>query len=116
MESQTAWWLSKSGPPTVDVRCISNILCNSTNGNLWIAVYASNRVMQFNPSGKHLTDVVLPAYGVACTTWGGPDFDTLFIATGKDRSEHPRENDKGGHIYAFKPPGVKGYPKYEFGG
>ena len=88
----------------------------STNGNLWMAVYSTNRVMQFDPTGKYLTDVVLPAYGVTCTTWGGADSDVLFIATGKDRREQPSKDDKGGHIYAFKPFGVKGYPKYEFGG
>lgn len=33
-------------------------LDDSTNGNLWIAMYSSWRVMAFDPTGKHLVDVV----------------------------------------------------------
>jgi sugar lactone lactonase YvrE len=79
-------------------------------------MFASNRVMCFDPKGKHLTDVLFPARNMACTTWGGPDFDTLYIASGKDRSENAREDDEGGHIFAFKPRIAKGYLKYEFAG
>ncbi|KXT12612.1 hypothetical protein AC579_382 [Pseudocercospora musae] len=86
------------------------------NGNLWIAMYSSWRVMAFDATGKHLVDVIFPSYNMACTTWGGPNFDTLYIASGKDRSADPKGNDKGGHIYAFKPPNAKGSPKHEFAG
>lgn len=72
--------------------------------------------MCFDPAGKHLADVHFPARNMACTTWGGAKMDTLYIATGKDRSTRARDNDMGGHMFAFKPPGVRGSAKYEFDG
>lgn len=80
-------------------------------------MFASNRVMAFNPLGRYLADVVFPARNIACTTWGeGGGFDTLYIASGKDRGSDPKEGDISGHIFAFKPKGAKGGPKFEFAG
>ncbi|GME34711.1 hypothetical protein BP6252_06437 [Neofusicoccum parvum] len=88
-----------------------------TDGNLWIAVYASDRVMVFSPQGEHLRDVLLPARNPTCTTWGGQDFDILFITTASDRANESDENDEGGHMFKYKPDGgVKGFAKHEFAG
>lgn len=91
----------------------------STEGNLWIAMYASNRIMVFSPSGAHLKDIVLPAYSPTCTTWGGADFDIIFAASGKDKREGGKETgggDEGGHMFKYKPVGSRGGPKFEFAG
>lgn len=108
---------------------------NSTDGNLWIAMYSTWRVMAFNPDGKQIAEIVralnlhyhkprsltdilqiFPTYNMTCTTWGGPNFDTLYITSAKDRSSDPKPGDKGGHVYAFKLPNIKGQPKHEFAG
>ncbi|RDW75295.1 hypothetical protein BP6252_06437 [Coleophoma cylindrospora] len=86
------------------------------DGNLWIAVFASNRVMVFDPQGKHLKDVVFSAHNPACTTWGGKDFDIIFVASGKDRSITAKADDEGGHMFRYREKGVKGSAKFEFAG
>ncbi|KAH7316990.1 regucalcin [Stachybotrys elegans] len=85
-----------------------------TEGNLWIAVFASNRVMVFSPAGRHLKDIVFPARNPACTTWGGKNNDILFIASGKDRSPKAKVDDEGGHMFRYHAEGTKGVSKYEF--
>ncbi|KAH8884066.1 regucalcin, partial [Thozetella sp. PMI_491] len=86
-----------------------------TEGNLWIAVFDSNRVMVFSPEGRHLKDIIFSARHMACTTWGGKEENILFVATGKDRKgQAVRENDEGGHMFRYTAHGVKGVAKYEF--
>lgn len=87
-----------------------------TDGNLWIAMYASYRVMVFSPKGQHLKDIVFPAYNMTCTTWGGRNFDILYVASGKDKRADGRADDEGGHMFMYKPTGSRGMPKYEFAG
>ncbi|KAJ5256566.1 Anterior fat body protein [Penicillium angulare] len=87
-----------------------------TEGNLWIAMFDSNRVMVFSPSGRHLKDIVFSARNPACTTWGGKNFDIIYIASGKDRRANPAPNDEGGHMFRYKPTDARGQPKHEFNG
>ncbi|KAL2872301.1 SMP-30/gluconolactonase/LRE family protein [Aspergillus lucknowensis] len=87
-----------------------------TEGNLWIAVFDSNRVMVFSPQGRHLKDIIFPARNMACTTWGGRNLDILFIATGKDRKGTAKAGDEGGHMFRYHAVGTKGTAKYEFAG
>ena len=46
----------------------------------------------------------------------GKNFDIIFVATGKDRTEGAKPSDDGGHMFRYKPVGFKGMPKYEFKG
>ncbi|RJE22940.1 SMP-30/Gluconolaconase/LRE-like region [Aspergillus sclerotialis] len=87
-----------------------------TNGNLWIAMFASNRVMVFSPEGRHLKDIKFPARNPACTTWGGKNHDIIYVASGMDRSPNAKPDDEGGHMFRFKPSDARGQPKFEFAG
>ncbi|KAJ5679943.1 anterior fat body protein [Penicillium macrosclerotiorum] len=87
-----------------------------TKGNLWIAMFDSNRVMVFTPDGRHLKDIVFSARNPACTTWGGKDFNIIYVATGKDRRANPAPGDEGGHLFRYKPTDARGQPKHEFDG
>ena len=87
-----------------------------TEGNLWIAVFASHRVIVFNTPAKHLKNVVFSANNMACTTWGGKDHDIIFVATGIDKSPDRKPDDEGGYVFRYRPRGFKGFPKYEFAG
>ncbi|WWC91511.1 uncharacterized protein L201_006457 [Kwoniella dendrophila CBS 6074] len=85
-------------------------------GNLWIAMWGSSRVMCFSPQGKHLKDIKFTARNMACTTWGGPNYDTLYIASASDRRPNKKnQNDDGGHLFKYHV-GIKGLPKYKFKG
>ncbi|WWD22234.1 hypothetical protein CI109_106725 [Kwoniella shandongensis] len=83
-------------------------------GNLWIAMWASSRVMCYSPTGEHLRDIVFTARNMACTAWGGPNYDTLYIASARDKTGRNKDDD-GGHLFKYHV-GVKGLPKYAFRG
>ncbi|TVY75916.1 Regucalcin [Lachnellula suecica] len=86
-----------------------------TDGNVWMAVYGSSRIMVFDPAGKRVRDVVLAAKAVTCPTWGGRNNDVLFATTAQDKSAGAE--DEGGHVFRYNPPaGTRGTPKHEFGG
>ncbi len=73
--------------------------------------------MIFDPAGKHLKDVRFSGKRLTCPTWGGKDFDTLFITSAIGDDNDVKEGDEGGHVFRYKPAGkVRGLPKYEFGG
>ncbi|EGC43473.1 SMP-30/Gluconolaconase/LRE domain-containing protein [Histoplasma capsulatum var. duboisii H88] len=86
-------------------------------GNLWVAVYSSSRIMVFSPDGKHLKDIILTARNVTCTTWGGRNWDLIFATTAQDPNLQSREVDDGGHMFLYKPQdGSRGQAKLEFAG
>ncbi|KAJ5099589.1 hypothetical protein N7532_006590 [Penicillium argentinense] len=87
-----------------------------TDGNLWVAVYATSSIMVFNPDGQKLKEIKLPAKYITCPTWGGKNNDILYMTTARDRTDNPDPSDDGGHMYMFKPSGVQGHVKYEFPG
>ncbi|WVF73220.1 hypothetical protein IAT40_008039 [Kwoniella sp. CBS 6097] len=84
-------------------------------GNLWIAMWGSHRVMCYSATGKHLKDIKFTARNMACTSWGGPNYDTLYIASATDKSPRKRADDDGGHLFKYHV-GIKGLPKYKFKG
>lgn len=89
---------------------------SSSDGNLWIAVYSSHRIMVYSPAGQHIKDIVFPAANVTCTTWGGSNFDMIFLTTAGDRGEgNLDQDDQGGHMFRFKPIGSRGGAMNEFG-
>lgn len=116
VESRTGWWWSKF-LIFVLIQC-SGLADErfSTDGNIWVAVYATASVMLFSPEGKCLKQGGLPAMYPTCPTWGGKNHDMLFLTTARDRTGNPDPADDGGHIYMFRPGGASGQAKYEFGG
>jgi sugar lactone lactonase YvrE len=73
--------------------------------------------MVFDPTGKHLKDIKFESVNnVACATWGGKDFETLYVVSGKDKSARGNADAEGGHVFRFEPKGMKGAPKFEFAG
>ncbi|WWD03447.1 hypothetical protein V865_001499 [Kwoniella europaea PYCC6329] len=87
----------------------------SVEGDLYIAMWASSRVMVYSPEGKHLKDIKFTARNMACTSWGGPNYDTLYIASATDKRPNKNPEDDGGHLFKYHV-GVKGLPKYKFKG
>ena len=72
--------------------------------------------MVFDPNGKHLKDIVVSSYNPACTTWGGKNFDIIFMASGKDKRPNASHDDDGGHMFRYKPETARGIAKFEFAG
>ena len=111
MVSLMGWWSSKSLEYFVYL-----LTSCSTEGNLWNAVYGTHRVMVFSPKGDHLKNIVFGARNITCTTWGGRNYDILFLTTASDQSKNARPEDEGGNIFQCRIEGVKGKPKYECAG
>ena len=88
---------------------------SSVHGNLWIAMWGAHSVMCFDSTGKQTKTIKFTAKNMACTTFGGPHYDELYIASARDRSATAAADDDGGQIFRYKV-GVKGLPKYEFAG
>lgn len=70
------------------------------------------------PSPLLFLQQILPSYNITCPTWGGPNFETLYITSASHRgtSEPPQEGDLGGHVYSFTPGIARGRAKGEFAG
>lgn len=87
------------------------------DGNLWIAMWGTHSVCKYSPKGELLEVIKFPGKNMACTTWGGPKNDWLYIASAMDRSGNAAEGDEGGNLFRYKVGGgVQGMPKYEFAG
>ncbi|PMD13508.1 regucalcin [Hyaloscypha hepaticicola] len=88
-----------------------------TDGNIWMGVYGSNRVMIFDSAGKHVKDIEFSAKNLTCPTWGGKNLDILFVTSAKDSFIGIQEGDEGGNMFRYRiPEGPKGKPKFEFAG
>ncbi|KAH7397783.1 SMP-30/Gluconolaconase/LRE domain-containing protein [Cadophora sp. MPI-SDFR-AT-0126] len=88
-----------------------------TDGNLWIAVYGTNRVMVFDPSGKKIKELVFSGNRLTCPTWGGVNHDILFISSAKGGEGLDGKADEGGNMFNYKVmDGPKGKAEHEFAG
>ena len=57
-----------------------------SEGCLWIAFFGGYHVRRFSPDGEALETVVTPgAPQTTCCCFGGPDLDTLYITTARER-------------------------------
>lgn len=86
-------------------------------GMLWVAVYNGFGIHRYDPrNGRLLQTVRVPVPQVTCCTFGGEQFDHLFITTArekmtaKDLSKYPQS----GNLFVAKVD-VKGLQKYKFG-
>jgi sugar lactone lactonase YvrE len=76
----------------------------------------SNSVQVWSPEGKLLKKIPLSAINPTCTTWGGKNWDILFVTTGRDNDKAAKGHDDGGQMFLIKAEGARGQEKYQFGG
>jgi len=80
-----------------------------TDGMLWTCYYRGGKTTQIDPNeGKIIRTIKLPCATVTCPTFGGDNFDQLFITSSSyhvDRSTNPH----GGSIWRISNTGAKGY-------
>lgn len=63
-------------------------------GNLWVALFQTQQIAQFDATGKLLRRIDLPAPYPSCPAFGGEDLQTLLVTTISDsghriRTDHP---------------------------
>ncbi len=85
---------------------------------LWVALYDGGKVIRIDPAnGETLYEVYLPVPQVTSCTFGGPDFNELYITTGRENMstrEIQRVPLSGSLFKAILP--FKGRPASRFGG
>ena len=91
-------------------------MTTDTKNNLWVCHYAGSQISVFNPKGKKIHKINLPAKNITNCTFGGIKNDELFISTArkdmstKELKKYPlsgslfktRLNIKGKKTQSFK--------------
>ncbi len=79
-------------------------------GYLWSARWDGGHLFRYAPSGEEVLRIPLPARKVSCATFGGPDYQTIFITTagGDDRA---REGAGAGQVFQLNL-GIAGRPEF----
>ncbi len=86
-------------------------------GCLWVAHWGGWRLTRFTPAGEVERSVPLPVAQVTSCTFGGPDFDRLYVtsaAIGLGPGDLARQPLAGG-LFEI-PIGIKGLPAHRFAG
>jgi len=75
------------------------------NGNLWVALYGGAKVIQVDGmTGEMLDEIAVPAPHVTSCTFGGDDFQTLFITTARENltAEQMKQYPLSGSVFAVQ--------------
>lgn len=87
-------------------------------GYLWVALYNGGKVLRIDPSdGQTVFEVHLPVPQVTSCTFGGPNFDELYITTARENMS-PQEIEQvplSGSLFKVSLP-FKGRPAFRFAG
>lgn len=89
-----------------------------TEGNLWIACWGGSQVIYLRQDGTVIKRVPVPALQVSSVTFGGNEFDTLYITTAaygaldSGAGLDSQGRFVGGLVYTYKP-GVRGRTEYD---
>ncbi|XP_033222541.1 regucalcin-like [Belonocnema kinseyi] len=85
-------------------------------GWLWVPLLGRHRVIELNPFDETAHRVIhIPAVNVGGCTFGGPNWDILYVSTIGYKHNYERPpGDEGGHIFAIYGLQVKGVPTREY--
>ena len=101
ISNRTPWIDYREEPGNFDGMTIDS------QGQLWIAHCGGGLVTAWDPISKTKQgEIPIPAKSVTCCTFGGPDYDQLFITTATfGRAESP-----AGGLFVCRDTGAKGLP------
>jgi sugar lactone lactonase YvrE len=68
-------------------------------GYLWNAQWGAARIARYDPAGRLVELVDLPATNASCPAFGGPDLGTLFVTSARVEIDSPTVAD--GRVYAI---------------
>jgi sugar lactone lactonase YvrE len=71
-------------------------VCVGADGDLWIAMHGAGRLLRIGPDGARRGTVDLPTPDVTKAALGGPNLDTLYVATAARARPHDR---MAGHLF-----------------
>lgn len=79
-------------------------------GGLWSARWDGYCVVHYSTDGKELGRIKFPAKKVSCPTFGGPNYEEMFVTTAGGNNK--AENGPGAGCLFRVRPGVKGVPEF----
>lgn len=77
------------------------------NGNVWSARWGSGCLVQYTPDGKEVSRIDFPAKKVSSVTFGGKNYDDLYVTTGGGNNKR-KEGKGAGALFRLSPENVKG--------
>jgi sugar lactone lactonase YvrE len=83
-------------------------------GCIWVALWDGWEVRRYDPHGKHIGTVTVPAARVTKPAFGGPDLTDMFITTASPEKANPSQPYAGGLFHVR--PGVAGLPAHAYAG
>jgi L-arabinonolactonase len=91
--------------------------CVDAEGFIWNAQWNGRRVVRYAPDGRIDRLLEVPVLNPTCVTFGGAEFDTLYITTARYlmSAEQIVAEPLSGALFACKP-GVRGLPDAKFAG
>ncbi|MFM6829057.1 MAG: SMP-30/gluconolactonase/LRE family protein [Novosphingobium sp.] len=87
-------------------------MTTDVEGCLWVAHWGAARISRFDPAGKLMHGMALPATNVTSMTFAGPDLDRMFVTSSADGLAH---EPQAGALFEVDP-GVRGLPTRAFAG
>lgn len=83
---------------------------------IWSARWDNGHLYRYSPDGEEVMRIQLPTGKVSCVTFGGENYDMMFISTARDGNkcvsiqEKWLQNDSAGDIFYLQT-GIKGRPE-----
>ncbi len=87
-------------------------MTTDAEGCLWVAHWGGARVSRFDPDGRMMHSVSLPATNITSCTFAGEGLDRMFVTSSAEGLEH---EPMAGALFEIDP-GVKGLPTAKFAG
>jgi sugar lactone lactonase YvrE len=82
-------------------------------GNFWCALYGAAQVAAFDPAGRRIRTVKIPAAQATCPAFGGPDLTTLLCTSAWQRLSDSDRAANPDHGRTFAVPQVaQGLPEH----
>ncbi|KAI8421387.1 hypothetical protein MSG28_009467 [Choristoneura fumiferana] len=83
-------------------------------GDLWVAVFGGACVLQVTPKGQLVRKVPIPAAQVTSCTFGGPNYDVLFVTTSAYMNKEEEGTPEDGCTFMVTGLGATGHPNVNF--
>ncbi len=84
-------------------------------GNIWVAQWGGSRISRWEPEGRLLEEISVPASQVSSCTFGGRNLDTLYVTTARYGIGRSQVNNEvhAGSLFSIVP-GVRGRAANKF--
>lgn len=86
------------------------------DGNYWCALVFGGAVGCFDPDGRQLELIRLPVSHPTMCTFGGGNFDTLYVTSATCLLDDPDSEPEAGALFAITGTGTRGLPEPVFAG